>query len=117
MINFFKKNIVKLNVAFVIAIFVISASIVAYRLFNPEPLLEHRACMDRLNMIALEYAKFYDHNQKYPEITTLFSDPHDIFLTCPADGGRYMATVDESGYKVKCGSCGLYLKNNILKRK
>ena len=111
-----EQKLNKINIIMFITLCVVVASIVIYRLFNPIPPLERRACMDRLNKLAIFQAKIYEKTGAYSSELQELSRDNTIhfYHSCPLTGEKFIVETSDSGYTIKCREHKHYIKNNIL---
>jgi len=110
-----KKIFIINSIMFVLLGFIVFAMIV-YRFLNPTPPLEHRACMDRLNKLAMFETKYFIKNGVYSDkLSDLSRDKKlHFFHKCPSTGEKYQIEITDSSYTIRCKRHKIYIKNNIL---
>ena len=111
-----KNRLFIVNVVMFILLGLIVFAMVVYRFLNPTPSLEHRACMDRLNQLAMYETKYSAKNGKYTDKLEKLSRDNSIhfFHKCPLTDEKYKIEITDSSYTIKCERHKIYIKNNIL---
>ncbi len=110
------KKLFKINVTLFIILTLTVIAVVVYRLINPIPPLEYRACKDRMSQLAMYQAKLKLKTGSYSaDIKQLSRDGKMHFYhNCPVTEEEYVVELLDDGYRVICKNHKLCIKNNIF---
>ncbi len=105
------------SVMFIILSIIVCAMIV-YRILHPTPSLEHRACKDRLNNLAVFQQKYFTKNGVYSNELKDLSRDNSIhfFHKCPLTDENFSIETKKDSYIIKCERHNLLINNGILKK-